>query len=387
MSDPELQTFRAEVRAWLEANAPPEIRQPHAETCFAGRRWPYSADQRLWLDRMSARGWTTPTWPREYGGAELSPQQAHVLDQELARLGARKPVENQGVWMLGPALLEYGDEEQKRRHLPPISSGELRWCQGYSEPGAGSDLASLQCRGVQDGDDLIITGSKIWTSHADQCDWIFALVRTEPDAPQHSGISFVLIDMSLPGVSTRPIRLLNGERHFCQTFFDEVRVPLTNVVGGRGRGWSVAKYLLQHERSQIGGAGGASRALGNETLVQYARRLLGDEALAADPRLRQDIIDEQIDSWALEIWMERTRDLAVARQLSSTASSGLKVFGTELAKRRSEIVLAVAGDDGLEAGARASHAWLGWPMSTVGGGTTEIQLNIIAKRELGLPQG
>jgi acyl-CoA dehydrogenase len=375
--------FRAEVRAWMEENAPEGLRNlpPGARVvCGAGKKWDYTPDQRVWLDRMAAIGWTAPTWPVEYGGAGLTPAQSRIIDEEMTRLNVPRPVDNQGLWMLAPALLEFGSEEQKRAHLPKIANGEIRWAQGYSEPGAGSDLASIKTRGEQIGDELIVNGSKLWSSFAHESDWIFALVRTDPDAGKHAGISFVLMDMTTPGLTTSPYALISGHNHFAETHFENVRVPVANVVAGLGRGWGVARYLLTFERAMIGERN--SSAFGKETLAEQAKRLLGD---AMDQSLRQRVLEIELDAWAIDCWLERVRDQTKARTVSPVVSSALKVAGTEQAKRRSEVVMSLEGADGLAHGSPASGPWLGWPMSTIGGGTTEIQLNIIAKRELGLP--
>ena len=259
MSD--LETFRHETRAWLEANCPPEMRRPMTsenDTYWGGRNAKFSSEpQRIWFERMRDKGWTVPDWPKEYGGGGLDRAEHKVLREEMSAMGARSPLSSFGIWMLGPALLKYGNEAQKKEHLPKIAAGLIRWCQGYSEPNAGSDLASLQTRAESDGDDYVITGQKIWTSYANYADWIFCLVRTDPTAKKHDGISFILFDMASKGVSTKPILLISGYSPFCETFFDNVRVPKSHVVGTVNRGWDVAKYLLQHERAMISGTGRA----------------------------------------------------------------------------------------------------------------------------------
>ena len=266
MSD--LETFRRETRAWLEANCPPEMRRPMTsenDTYWGGRNAKFSSEpQRVWFERMRDKGWTVPDWPKEYGGGGLDRAEHKVLREEMSAMGARSPLSSFGIWMLGPALLKYGNEAQKKEHLPKIAAGLIRWCQGYSEPNAGSDLASLQTRAESDGDDYVITGQKIWTSYANYADWIFCLVRTDPTAKKHDGISFILFDMASKGVSTKPILLISGYSPFCETFFDNVRVPKSHVVGTVNRGWDVAKYLLQHERAMISGTGerGVGRPLG-----------------------------------------------------------------------------------------------------------------------------
>src|SRR5574337_989208 len=250
MSDtPALEEFRIQARAWLEAHCPPEMRQPVAsedDVCWGGRRWKFKSDaQRVWLERMAERGWTVPSWPREYGGGGLAPDEAQVLQQEMRRLHCRSPLASFGIWILGPALLKFGTDAQKREHLPPIARGEIRWCQGYSEPNAGSDLASLQTRAEDRGDHYLVNGQKIWTSYADQADWIFCLVRTD-STKKHEGISFVLFDMTTPGVEARPIKLISGQSPFCETFFTDVKVPKAQMVGKLNGGWEIAKRLLQY---------------------------------------------------------------------------------------------------------------------------------------------
>lgn len=382
-----LDDFRAETRAWLEANTPAGVRNPpegEAGVCWGGRKWVFrSPDQRIWLERMAERGWTAPEWPKAYGGGGLSHDEALVLQQEMRRIKAAAPVQSLGLWMLGPALLKYGSEAQKLEHLPRIARGEIRWAQGYSEPGAGSDLASLQTRATDDGEDFIVNGSKIWTSYGDKCDWIFTLVRSEPDAPKHLGISFLLIDMDTPGVTTRPIKLNSGDSFFTQTFFDDVRAPKQNLVGERGRGWDVTKYLLQHERAMIGSGSRSDR----ETVAQLALRTLGADGLAREAALRADIIQFEMDAWAMAVALERSRDEANAGTMAPTASSLLKLQGSELNKRRGELVMAIGGVDALDAHSVSAHDWLSAPASTIGGGSSEIQLNILAKRALGLPGG
>ena len=382
----DLEAFRAETRAWLEQNAPAGIRNlPDEEdnTCWGGRNYVFkSEDQRLWLERMAEKGWTVPEWPRQYGGAGLSKDEAKILQQELRRIKAKEPLESLGIWMLGPALLKYGSEAQKLEHLPAIARGKIRWAQGYSEPGAGSDLASVATKAVDDGDDFIVNGSKIWTSYGDKCDWIFALVRSEPNAPKHLGISFLLIDMATPGVSTRPIKLIAGDSPFTQTFFDNVRVPKKNIVGERGRGWDVTKYLLQHERSMIGARPQSS--LGDETVAGLAKRVLGDDC-SREAALRGEIVQFELDAWTLGIQLERFRDQLKAGTAPPTASSVLKLVGTELNKRRCELVLSIKGFEGLDEHSAAAHDWLHAPANTIAGGSSEIQLNILAKRVLALP--
>jgi len=390
-----LEEFRAETRAWLEENCPTEMRKPvrsEADACWGGRNFKFqSEDQKIWLERMGAKGWTAPDWPTKYGGGGLSRQQIKILKQEMNHIGARSPLQSFGVWMLGPALLEFGSEEQKLEYLPPIVRGEIRWCQGYSEPGAGSDLADLQTKCEDKGDHYLINGQKVWTSYADQSDWIFCLVRTDREARKHLGISFVLFDMASPGVSTKPITLISGRSPFCETFFDDVKVPKENLVGTLNRGWDIAKYLLTHEREMIGGlsdAVGGSRSLG-----ELAAADLGVDANGqlADTMLRTKITSMELDGWAFLLTLERSKDEAKAGQSIGARSSMLKYYGTELNKRRFELMMASKGLSALEWEGEASNdgrlarQWLRTKGNSIEGGTSEVQLNIISKRILGLP--
>jgi alkylation response protein AidB-like acyl-CoA dehydrogenase len=342
------------------------------------------------MERMAERGWTVPTWPREYGGGGLSGAEARVLREEMARLKCRSPLESFGIWMLGPALLKYGNEAQKKEHLPKIARGEIRWCQGYSEPNAGSDLASLQTRAEDKGDHYLVNGQKIWTSYADKADWIFCLVRTDPSAKKHEGISFLLFDMESPGVSTVPITLISGKSPFCQTFFNDVKVPKENLVGELNRGWDVAKYLLTHEREMIGGsltAASSARSLGEVAADTVGRA----EGVLDDPLLRARIAEFEIDALAFEATLQRAGDMAKAGQGVGAYSSVLKYYGAELNKRRYELLMDAGGADGLEwEGDRSNDGklprdWLRTKANSIEGGTSEVQLNIIAKRVLGLP--
>jgi len=392
MSD--LETFRRETRAWLEANCPPEMRKPvtsEADTCWGGRRFRFQSDaQRLWMERMGERGWTVPTWPKEYGGAGLTKAEAQVLRQEMRALGCRSPLDSFGIWMLGPALLQYGSEAQKREHLPKIARGEIRWCQGYSEPNAGSDLASLATRAELHGDHFVVNGQKIWTSYADQADWIFCLVRTDFGAKKHTGISFLLFDMESPGVSTRPILLISGKSPFCETFFDNVKVPAENLVGELNGGWTIAKYLLTHEREMIGGIGERAAA---KPLGRFAAQAAGvdTDGRLSDGALRADIARFEIDELAFRFLMERTGDRARRGEGDPAFSSALKYYGAELNKRRWELMMSAGGSDALEwEGERSrdgamARTWLRTKGNSIEGGTSEVQLNIVAKRLLGLP--
>jgi alkylation response protein AidB-like acyl-CoA dehydrogenase len=385
--------FRESTRAWLVEHCPLEMRRPFNggdELCWGGRRWTFdSPAQRQWLDCMARRGWTVPAWPRAYGGGGLSADEAKVLAQELADLGCRPPLVSFGIWMLGPALLKFGTEAQKLEHLPKIARGEIRWCQGYSEPNAGSDLASLASRAEDRGDHFIVNGQKIWTSDGDKADWIFCLVRTDT-AKKHTGISFVLFDMTTPGVRTKPIQLISGKSPFCETFFDNVRVEKSNLVGSMNAGWDVAKYLLTHEREMIGSMGEAALP---QSLLQIAIAAAGldDYGRLADPQLRAQIAEFEMDEAAFHATLTRFGELAKARQAHPAMSSMLKYYGAELNKRRWELIMSAAGSDALEWESERSHhgglarTWLRTKGNSIEGGTSEVQLNVIAKRILELP--
>ena len=389
----ELESFRRETRAWLEAHCPAEMRRPVAsdnDYCWGGRHFKFQSDaQRTWMQKMGERGWTVPTWPKAYGGGGLSKEEAAVLNVEMRALGCRAPLVSFGIWMLGPALLAHGTEEQKLEHLPKIARGEIRWCQGYSEPNAGSDLASLATKAEVHDDHLVINGQKIWTSYADEADWIFCLVRTST-AKKHTGISFVLFDMESPGVTTRPIVLISGKSPFCETFFDNVRVPRRNVVGELNAGWTIAKYLLTHEREMIGGIGERSNV---KPLGEFAADAVGRDASGslAEASLRAQIARFEIDEAAFRLLMQASGDRARRGEGNPAMSSALKFYGAELNKRRWELMISAAGADGLEwEGERSNdgtvaRTWLRSKGNSIEGGTSEIQLNVVAKRILGLP--
>lgn len=383
-TDPE--QFRAELRDWLEQNCPAEMRggqSTEENICWGGMNWTFESDaQQVWLERMAAKGLTVPTWPTAYGGAGLDRVREKIFHAEMGRIEARVPLQSFGIWMLGPALLHFGTEEQKLHYLPPIARGEIRWCQGYSEPGAGSDLASVQTKCEDKGDHWLVNGQKIWTSYADKADWIFALVRTDRDAKKHLGISFVLIDMKSPGVTTRPIKLISGVSPFCETFFEDVKFPKEQVVGTVNRGWDVAKYLLTHEREMIsaGGQGlGGGRALG---------AVLSDQSGGlSDATLRAAALKAEVDALAIGLTLERYKDMAEGGQGVGDASAMLKYVGTELNKQRHELLMSASGSDALEWGGEqgADPAdWLRTKANSIEGGTSEVMLSIISRRVLGL---
>ncbi len=392
MSDSE--QFRQQTRDWLQANCPQSMRTPEQDEydSYWGGRNPEmkSPDQKVWADRMGEKGWTTPEWPAEYGGGGLSKEEVKILRQEMKRIGARTPLHSFGISMLGPALLLYANEAQKQEHIPKIVRGEIRWCQGYSEPGAGSDLASLQTRADDKGDHYLVNGQKVWTSYADKADWIFCLTRTDNSGTKHEGISFLLFDMASQGVSTKLVKLISGNSPFCETFFDDVKVPKENLMGEEGKGWSIAKYLLTHEREMISGFGHSSA---KRSLGEVAADIIGLDASGRldDTVLRQNIAQLELDVLAFGATMERVRDEATAGQGLGAASSIFKYYGTELNKRRFELIMSVQGERALAwegdayAGGEIPRAWLRTKANSIEGGTSEIQLNIIAKRVLGLP--
>jgi alkylation response protein AidB-like acyl-CoA dehydrogenase len=392
----DLEKFRKEAAEWLDENCPEAMRTPLGsddEICWGGRKFEYFCEeQKLWLQRMAEKGWTVPTWPKEYGGAGLSRKEEKVLRKEMSRLGCRVPLTSLGIIMLAPALMKYGTEEQKLEHLPKIARGEIRWCQGYSEPGSGSDLASLKTAAVDHGDHWIINGSKIWTSYANYADWCFCLVRTDPEADKRNGISFVLFDMDQPGVSTKPIRLISGSSPFCQTFFDDVRAEKNNMIGELNKGWTVAKYLLQHEREMIGMSAKTGDGKKKKSLDQSAKDAWGDDGgKISDPLVRARIARFQIKEAGFGLTLQRMGDEAKAGSPPGPASSIFKYYGSELNKERRELMLMANGLNALGwegeqyNDGEIAKSWLRSKANSIEGGSSEIQLNIISKRVLGLP--
>ena len=395
MSD--LEKFRAETQAWLEANCPPEMRQPARDdddVYWGGRRATFKNDaQRAWFEACRDKGYTVPSWPKEYGGAGLSAPEAKILRHEMSRIGARIPLSSFGIWMLGPALLQFGTEGQKKRFLNEIARGEIRWCQGYSEPGSGSVLVSMQTFGADQGDHWVVNGQKIWTSYADRADWIFCLVRTDKDNKYH-GITFMLFDMASQGVSTKPILLISGNSPFCETFFDDVKVPKSygedcpGHVGTVNRGWDVAKYLLGHEREMISGMGGGERTAALGAAMQRHAQRTGDEL---DPVLRGELAMFDVDALAFTAMAEKFMDEMKAGKGHPAQPNMMKYVGTELNKRRHELMMSAGGSRSLEwesedtRGGKPSRDWLRTKANSIEGGTSEVMLNVIAKRILDLP--
>jgi alkylation response protein AidB-like acyl-CoA dehydrogenase len=392
MSD--LQEFREDTHNWLEANCPPEMRKP-GDVCWGGRNPSFShPDQKIWLDRMAEKGWTCPTWPSEYGGGGLSKEENKILQEELGAIGARMALGSFGIWMLGPALLEFATEEQKLEHLPAIVKGEFWWCQGYSEPGSGSDLASLSTKAIEDGDNYVVNGQKIWTSNADKADKIFCLVRTGPQEPKHDGISFLLIDMDQPGVTTKPIKLISGKSPFCETFFDDATAPKKDLVGGLNKGWTVAKRLLEHERTMISAMGLSGGGEKRSGLADMSKKYAGVDSKnrISETALRAKVAKHDLNSRAFGLTMQRVGEETKVGSPSPAAAMA-KYYGTEHNKLRYELMLEAMGTQGIGWDGESfsmeelaiTKEWLRSKANSIEGGTSEVQLNVISKRVLGLP--
>ncbi|WP_326524351.1 acyl-CoA dehydrogenase family protein [Sphingomonas sp.] len=388
------EAFRQEVRGWLDANFPKSLKGvDNSMSAIEGPSDP-SPDEEAWRKAMGDKGWGVPTWPKEYGGGGLSRAEARVLQEELARAGATNPIGGMGVMMFGPTLLEYGSEAQKREHIPAIARGEVRWCQGYSEPGAGSDLASLQAFAEDRGDHYVVNGQKTWTSGGQWADKCFAIVRTDK-IRKHEGITFVLIDMNDPGVEVRPIRLISGQSPFCETFFTDVKVPKTDRVGEEGQGWTIGKRLLQHERNSLSGGGSAaSRLFSGVPLGKLAKKFRGEDAdgRVADQDLRMRIVRHEMDVRAFALTLRRAALEAKSNQGPSAATSIMKNVGARITQDRAELAMEIRGMRGLgwdgegfaEDELAATRGWLFGKAVSIYGGSSEIQNNVIAKRILGM---
>ena len=388
--------FRDETRAWLQENCPPGARGPGVIP-WGSRKVELPADSRIWLENMAVKGWTVPTWPKAYGGAELDSAQYLILLEELQRINARSPLVGRGVNYIGPTILEFGTDEQKARWLPGMARGDGGWCMGYSEPGSGSDLASLSTKAEREGDHYIINGRKIWTSEATHGDYIFALVRTDNTAPRHNGISLILIDMDRPGVQVRPIRLISGNSPFCETLFEDARASVLDVIGPVNQGWTVGKRLLQYERSTHAGINisGAQGRVAETPLPEIFRDLLPTDDTTGrilDDAKRSALLKWQMRQRTFELTQRRAIEEAQARAPGFT-SSVVKLIGTLSKQERDELHLSALGSNGLgwegdefpKEALKHTRTWLQQKSLTIAGGTAEIQLNIIAKRVLGLP--
>lgn len=380
-----MDAFKKDIRDFVKKNLPAHLR-------FGNRPNLPKDDLNTWFDALGVRGWNTPNWPKEYGGAGLDKKQTAVLRAELRSVDA-PTLFHPGITMLGPILLDMGTEEQKREHLPKIARNETFWCQGFSEPGAGSDLASLQTRAERVGDNYIINGSKIWTSGAHKADWIFCLVRTDPDAPKHSGISMVLFEMDQPGVKVSPLPLIDGTAEFCQVFFDDAKAGAHQLVGELNQGWSVARRLLQYERSTdihdviVGEA--------KENIADLMKREIGmDNGKLADPTLRERLAAYEIDARALDLTMKRAAAESKAGQVSRDLSSVGKYRWGDMVKEEHDLAMEAAGTASLgwegpgflPAQLQWTREWLFTRSHSIWGGTHEIQKNLIAKRVLGIPE-
>jgi alkylation response protein AidB-like acyl-CoA dehydrogenase len=392
-----LEKFYNDALAWLEENCPLSQRTPagRRELVYGGKQSVFpSDDARVWLQRMADKGWTVPTWPVEYGGGGLSPEQEKMVRKAMRELGCRTPLIGHSIWMLGPALLEHGTHEQKLAHLPKIARGEIRWCQGYSEPGAGSDLASLRCRCEDKGDHFVVTGQKSWTTNGHESDWIFVLVRTDFDNPvKQAGISFLLIDLESEGVTLQPCVLLDGSDDFCDTFFDNVVVPRENLVGAINEGWSIAKSLWVHERAMMSQIHEFIPKLPH-SVVEYAGKFVGLDAdgKLADAALRDMLTDHLMNTQAMQLSQQRAFEEGRAGVLDKRSTLYFKAWATEEDQRRDELLLALLGSaalgwegEGFSADElQVAKQFLTNKSLTIGGGTTEVQLNLMAKA-LGLP--
>ena len=389
----DLTSFRMETRKWLEDNCPLSMREPTkdpSQLYWGGRNGEFSSnDQKIWFDRMLEKKWIVPYWETKFGGGGLSSEENNILNQEMGRLGCRKPHYNFGISMLGPAMLKFATDEQKLHYLPEIVEGKIRWCQGYSEPNAGSDLANLQAKAEDKGDHFLVNGSKVWTSYAEKADWIFCLVRTDSSGSKHTGISFLLIDMASEGVTTRPIKLISGKSPFCETFLDSVKVSKKNLVGTLNDGWTIAKYLLTHERQMIGGIGETDK---KEFISKEAINEISiNNGILSDTVLRSKISEFEMNEEIFDLTIQRTMDEEKSGNNSGAASSFFKYYGTELNIQREELRLSINGFSSSEWNSEESENgkqarfFCRTKGNSIEGGTHEIQLNIIAKRILGLP--
>ena len=388
-----LDDFRQETRAWLEQNCPPGARGPGEVSNGSTKIKITDPDTRLWLERMKEKGWTVPNWPKAYGGGGLSTPEYVVLIEEMQRLQARPALSSFGTSMIGPTLLEFGTEEQKLRHLPRIARAEVEWCQGYSEPGSGSDLASLQTQAELEGDHYIINGQKIWTSGAHHADWMFILVRTDKQASKHEGISFMLLPMDQPGVTVKPIQLLSGESPFNETFFDHAMAAREDLVGELNRGWTVGKRLLQHERSGMESLVSGSAKEKASSLPEMAKAFLGEMQGKIDhAATRDEILRYEMDSLALHLTQRRVVSESMDGATPGPATSIFKVASTELEQDYNDLLTRLHGsrafgiDENFTIEEREMNKRFFFSRAaSIYSGSNEIQRNIIAKRVLGLP--
>ena len=394
MSD--LDGFRVEVRDWLESNCPMSMRTPtpDGELVWGGKNLTFSCDdQRLWFERMRDKNWFCPTWAKEYGGAGLSSKENSILEKEMRKIKCRPAQINLGIWMLGPVLLQHGTEQQKQQFLQPMTRGEVRWCQGFSEPNAGSDLASLRTSAVDMGDHYLVNGSKIWTSYGDKSDWMYALVRTDPKASKHQGISLLLLDMHAQGVKTAPIHLISGKSSFCEVFFDNVRVPKDNLIGEINKGWNLAKELLQHERSAMSKFGEFQLPT-HFDLMSLVNEYMPAPYSASDQTLLNKVVDADMQEHAYNLTVQRLTQEMQAGINNFGLMSIMKLVHTEQEIVKFELLLDAMGyralgwedDNFSEQEQTINRTWLNSFSQTIAGGSSEVQLNVIAKRVLQLPE-
>ena len=394
------ESFRAEARAWLEQNFPSSL-AGRASELIRGEslKGDGEPDLQLWCERLGNKGWATPTWPSEYGGGGLSQIEAEVLKQEMSHARAFNPLivmAGMGITMVGPTLLEYGTEKQKQKHIPPICRGEVFWALGYSEPNAGSDLASLACKAEDKGDHWLVNGQKTWTSGGDHAAWIGCLVRTDFDADKRDGISFLILDMNQPGIETRPIALIGGASPFCETFFNDAVAEKDEILGELNGGWTVGKRLLQHERQSQTSAGSPMGGGPRTTLQELAERYVGrdDAGRIADPDLRGRLSSHLMAAQAQKLTIHRITAEARGNAKVSAAASILKNAAAAISQTSSELTIEMMGHSGLgwegdafEANElEAVRGWLSGKSVSIYGGSAEIQNNIISKNILGLPE-
>ncbi len=383
-------TFRGEVRSFISNEFQPRREQMRAEA-RAAQMFDRPPTQREWEKELANRGWIAPAWPKQYGGAGLSVMQQFILNEEMAEARAPRPG-GIAIGMAGPTIITIGTDEQQEEHLPPILSGDVVWCQGYSEPGSGSDLASLQTRAVKDGDDFVVNGQKIWTSGAHRADWMILLARTDPDAPKHKGITYFVLDMHSPGVSVRPLVNMADTHEFNEVFFEDVRIPQRNVLGEVNRGWYGAVTTLDFERSSIGSAVGMQQSV--EDIIRYAKEHRGSGLSSVDRRETQlALTDRYIETQTARMISYRIVSMQNQGLIPNHEASMAKLFAMELNQRIQSTAVKVLGLHGQLQGkdaprrGRHAYAFVRSIANTIEGGTSEIQRNIIATRGLGLPRG
>jgi alkylation response protein AidB-like acyl-CoA dehydrogenase len=384
---PEEEEFRRKVRDWLAHNRPVAM---HQRGVVEGKTWVQRAKD--WQRCLYQAGYLALAWPREYGGQALDPMRQAIVSEELMRANVPGVIGSNSIGMLGPTLITWGTEEQKRRYLPKILTAEEIWCQGYSEPGAGSDLASLRTRAELAGDEFVVNGQKVWTSGAHIADMMFGLVRTNPDGPKHRGISYLLIDMKSPGITVRPLVQMNGEADFCEVFFDNARVPRANLVGELNEGWKVANTTMVHERNWLGAS---PQRLFDKLLERARNQYRGGAPLTANPLYRQRLADMQIEVEAMRLHALRLLSNAIHQRQGGVENMVAKLVGTDLHHRMALMGMDMLGDYSTlgRGDARApdrgiwSAQWIGSIARMFGGGTAEIQKNVIAERGLGMPKG